>query len=84
VGEAVTLWDDYGRLLAKLDKHQVFESFVLPVAKAISRGLDMALRGKSIAANAPVSTEVQADFEDVRRRLLAMEARGSRAPAYRH
>ena len=43
VGEAVVLWDQYGRLLANLDKAQAFKSFVLPFAQAIADGLDLAL-----------------------------------------
>src|ERR1044071_557823 len=43
VGEAVILWDQYGRQLASLDKAQVFQTYILPVAKAIYEGLDMAL-----------------------------------------
>ncbi len=43
VGEEVILWDQYGRQLARLDKAQVFAAYILPVAKAIYEGLDMAL-----------------------------------------
>lgn len=43
VGEAVVLWDTYGRQLANLDKAQVFEGYIKPVAQAILQGLDMAL-----------------------------------------
>ncbi len=43
VGEAVILWDQYGQQLASLDKAQVFTTYILPVAKAIRDGLDMAL-----------------------------------------
>lgn len=43
IGEAVILWDQYGRQLADLDKAQVFNTYVLPVAKAILNGLDLAM-----------------------------------------
>lgn len=43
VGEAVILWDTYGRQLANLDKTRVFETYLLPVATALCQGLDMAL-----------------------------------------
>jgi hypothetical protein len=43
VGEAVVLWDSYGRMLASLDKAQAFQQFVLPFAQAVAEGLDLAL-----------------------------------------
>lgn len=43
VGEAVILWDQYGRQLVSLDKTLVFETYILPVAKSILAGLDLAL-----------------------------------------
>lgn len=43
VGEAVILWDQYGQQLASLDKAQVFDTYLLPVAQAILDGLNMAL-----------------------------------------
>lgn len=43
IGAAVSLWDAYGRQLATLDKDQVFPTYVLPVAKSILAGLDLAL-----------------------------------------
>jgi hypothetical protein len=43
VGEAIVLWDTYGRQLASLDKAQVFEGYIKPVSQAILDGLDMAL-----------------------------------------
>jgi hypothetical protein len=43
VGEAVILWDQYGQQLASLDKAQVFNTYVLPVAQSILDGLNMAL-----------------------------------------
>jgi hypothetical protein len=43
VGEGVMLWDQYGQQLASLDKAQVFDTYVLPMAKAILAGLDQAL-----------------------------------------
>lgn len=43
VGEVVILWDAYGRQLASLDKAKVFDTYILPVAKAVLEGLDMAL-----------------------------------------
>jgi hypothetical protein len=61
VGEAVTLWDTYGRLLADLDKAQAFKTFVLPFAQAIADGLDQAL-GSGPAA-APTPANLAAPFE---------------------
>jgi hypothetical protein len=43
VGTAVSLWDAYGQQLVELDKAQVFETYILPVAIAIKAGLDSAL-----------------------------------------
>jgi hypothetical protein len=43
VGEVVILWDRYGRQLASLDKAQVFETYILPVAQSILDGLNLAL-----------------------------------------
>lgn len=43
IGEAVVLWDVYGRQLANLDKAQVFSTYLLPVAQSILAGLNMAL-----------------------------------------
>jgi hypothetical protein len=43
VDVAVVLWDNYGRQLADLDKARVFDTYILPVAKAIYKGLDQAL-----------------------------------------
>lgn len=43
VGEAVILWDQYGQELVSLDKAQVFDTYILPVAKSILAGLDQAL-----------------------------------------
>jgi hypothetical protein len=43
VGEAVVLWDSYGRQLSSLDKAQVFQGYIKPVAQAICEGLTMAL-----------------------------------------
>lgn len=43
VGEAVILWDQYGRQLANLDKAQVTQTYLLPVAQSIEDGLTMAL-----------------------------------------
>jgi len=56
VGQAVILWDTYGRLLANLDKAQAFQAFVLPFAQAIADGLDLALGppgGTTTAVPAP-------------------------------
>jgi hypothetical protein len=62
VGEAVTLWDTYGRLLASLDKAQAFQEFVLPFAQAIADGLDLAL-GPATAAPTTV-TPTPANLEE--------------------
>lgn len=43
IGEAVVLWDTYGRQLATLDQAQVFNGYVLPVAQALLDGLNLAL-----------------------------------------
>ena len=43
IGEAVVLWDVYGRQLASLDKAQVFSTYILPVAQSILDGLNLAL-----------------------------------------
>lgn len=51
MGEAVMLWDQYGKQLATLDKNQVFAGYVLPVAQSILNGLNMALASP---ASAPV------------------------------
>ncbi len=43
IDTAVVLWDQYGRQLASLDKQQVFNTYVLPVAQSILAGLDLAM-----------------------------------------
>jgi hypothetical protein len=43
VGEAVLLWDEYGQALATLDQSKIFDTYLLPVARAIVAGLDQAL-----------------------------------------
>lgn len=62
VGEAVVLWDQYGRMLASLDKAQAFKTFVLPFAQAIADGLDLAL-GPPTAAPTTV-TPTPANLEE--------------------
>lgn len=52
VGEAVVLWDTYGRQLANLDKAKVFDGYIKPVAQSILDGLNMAL-GKPQAMSKP-------------------------------
>jgi hypothetical protein len=51
VGEAVILWDQYGRQLASLDKALVFNTYILPVAKSILDGLNLALGPPAPAAH---------------------------------
>lgn len=57
VGEAVMLWDTYGRLLANLDKAQAFKTFVLPFAQAVADGLDMALGSSPPATPTPANLD---------------------------
>lgn len=52
VGEAVILWDQYGRQLVGLDKAQVFATYLLPVAQAIEEGLSLGL-GTGPDGNSP-------------------------------
>jgi hypothetical protein len=64
VGEAVVLWDQYGKMLADLDKAQAFKTFVLPFAQAIADGLDLALGPPgSPASVAPTPANLEAPFE---------------------
>jgi len=60
VGEAVILWDQYGQQLARLDKAQIFATYVLPVAKSILDGLDMALGPPSPSSGATSATPAAA------------------------
>lgn len=64
VGEAVTIWDSYGRLLTSLDKAQAFQQFILPFAQAVANGLDQALGpvGSTPSTNAPTPANLSAPF----------------------
>jgi hypothetical protein len=63
VGEAVVLWDTYGRLLANLDKAQAFQAFVLPFAQAIADGLDLALGTPGSTPPAPTPANLSAPWK---------------------
>jgi hypothetical protein len=63
VGEAVVLWDTYGRLLANLDKAQAFKSFVLPFAQAVADGLDLALGPPGSPAVTPPPAQLDAPWK---------------------
>ena len=43
IDSAIILWDAYGQEVTRLDKAQVFETYILPVAKSILDGLNIGL-----------------------------------------